>query len=426
MKSKKFIATTATVALAAGLVGCSAPQAEPNGDEITVAAQAWMITKLELDKVAENFEAANPGKKVTLVEYADNQTLSNFALQWSQGKSNQDVVITDGASTAVQFLARDLIIDFNETDFFEGATAKDKFIGDALAFSELDGVQYAIPLANEVYGINANKKYFEAAGLTDSSGEIIRPETWEDILDYAEKLTERNGDQVTRPGMMIQWGSNGLNAMLATSQAARGTMFGADGATITFDTPEMREILEIWREGVAEGVFSTATFTDKNAGQNAFNAGELPMLLQSAAHVAEATPTIGEENARFIPIPGSSENGARAGSAGIIIPKAAPNQELALQFIKEGLMSDVQIGVGAQWGKLPVLTDFFEQIDAPWRDEILAVMSVSQPTPMYKDLPKLQVSVVRELQPYLTGDKSLDDFLKAVEQQIADADKQVN
>ena len=422
----KLIATSATIALAAGLVGCSSPQSEPNEDSITVAAQAWMITKLKLDTVVEEFEADNPGINVELVEYADNQTLANFALQWSQGKSNQDVVITDGASTAVQFLAQDLIIDFNDTDFFEGPTVKENFIGNSLVLCELDGVQYAIPMAMEVYGINANKAFFEEADLTDSNGEIVRPETWEEVYEYATKLTVKEGDNVTRPGMMIQWGSNGLNAMLATLQAATGSMYGPDGKTVSFDTPEMREILAIWQKGVSEGVFSTATFTDKNAGQNAFNAGQLPMLLQSAAHIAEASPTIGEENARFIPIPGSLENGSRAGTTGIIIPKAAPNQELALRFIQEGLMSDVQVGVGEQWGKLPILTSYYEEIDAAWIGELTEVIAISEPTPMYKDLPKLQVSVVRELQPYLTGDTDLDSFLATVEQQIADADKSIN
>src|SRR5690606_32322471 len=73
------------------------------GETLTIAIQAWMSDKLYLNQMAESFEEET-GVTVNLVEYADNQALSNFALQWSQGTSNHDIVVVDGASTAVQFL----------------------------------------------------------------------------------------------------------------------------------------------------------------------------------------------------------------------------------------------------------------------------------------------------------------------------------
>jgi len=392
--------------------------------EITVAAQAWMITKLRLGEMAENFETANPGVTINVVEYADTQALTNFSLLWSQGKSDQDIVVVDGASTAVQFLAQDLTIDFNEAGFFEGSTAKDKFIGESLSFTELDGIQFAIPLGLETYNISANKKFFGDAGLLDSDGNIPAPESWDEVYEMASAMTERDGNgNVTRPGMTIQWGPNAVSTMIATHQAVRGSFYQADGVTLTFDTPEMREVLKVWKKGADDGVFSIDTFSDKDAGRNNFNAGNVPMILQTAAHVAEAIPTIGAKNSVVVAMPGSSQNGSYGFSAGIIVPKASQNQELAIRFIQEAMMSDEQTAFAEQWGKLPVTNAQFEKIDADWKTAIYDLVKISKPAPMYRDLPVIQVTGKQLLQEYLTDVKDLDEFLASFEKVIADSNK---
>lgn len=396
-----------------------------NSTSINVAAQPWMAQKFHLDDMVKKFEAANPGTKVSLTQYPDDQSLANFALQWNQGKSDQDVVVVNGASTAVQFLAKKLIIDFNKTDFFTGETAKDKFVGKTLDYNTLNDVQFSIPFGLEAYNINANKSFFKTAGLLDANGQIPNPKTWEDLYQMASKLTVRDASgKVTRPGMTIQWGPNGMYAMLAAEQAARGSIYKDDGKTLTFDTPEMRHILELWKKGVDEGIFSVDTFTNRDAGRDNFNAGNVPMLLQTAAHVAEAIPTIGADNSTVVAMPGSLEHGSFGFTAGIIVPSASKNQALAQKFIKEAMMTpDIQAAVGQQWGKLPVLKSSFDQIKAPWKDAMYDLVKISVPAPMYRDLPKIAVTGMQTLQQYLTGKTDLDGFLKSFEGTISSANK---
>ena len=172
-------------------------------------------------------------------------------------------------------------------------------------------------------------------------------------------------------------------------------------------------------------MFSIDTFADKNAGRNNYNAGNVPMILQSAAHVAEAIPTIGDENAVVVAMPGSSKNGSFGFSAGIIVPEASANQELAIRFIQEAMMSEEQTLSGEVWGKLPVTVKEFDQIEAGWKDAVFDLVSISIAAPMYRDLPRIQESSKQLLQEYLTDVKSLDEFLGELEQVIADASKQV-
>jgi multiple sugar transport system substrate-binding protein len=425
MSSRKptaIMAIACTVALALTLAAC-AGQGGAAGAKVTqnekstsinVAAQAWMVEKFHMNDMVKEFEDANPGTTVKIVQYPDNQSLANFSLQWSQGKSDQDVVVVDGSSVAVQFLAKNLIIDFNKTDFFSGTTAKDKFVGESLKFNSLDGVQFALPIGLETYNISANKKYFEKAGLTDASGNIPNPATWDDLYAMAKKLTVKEGNSVKMPGMTIQWGPNALSTMISVEQAVRGSFYKEDGKTLTFDTPEMRHVLQIWKKGVDEGVFSIDTFSNKDAGRSNFNAGNVPMVLETAAHVAEAIPTIGE-NSQLVAMPGSLKNGSYGFTAGIIVPTASKNQALALKFIKEAMMSDVQVTIAKQWGKLPVLSSEFDKIDAPWRDQMYNLVKISKPAPMYRDLPEMQEKGKQMLQQYLTGKIDLDKFLSGFE-----------
>lgn len=428
-RQHKVVGLVASAAIAAmTLAGCSSGGDSPgNGaeesNEITVAAQAWMVEKFHLADMVEKFEAANPGKTVNVVEYPDNQALSNFALQWSQNKSSQDVVVVDGASVAVQFLAKDLIIDFNKTNFFEGATAKDKFIGETLKFDSLGDVQFAIPIGLETYNISANKTFFAEAGLLDANGDIPAPKDWDELYEMAKAMTVKDGNTVTRPGMTIQWGPNAMSTMIAVEQAVRGSFYKSDGKTLTFDTPEMREVLEIWKKGVTEGVFSIDTFANKDAGRSNFNAGNIPMVLETAAHVPEAAPTIGVDNSVVLAMPGSLENGSYGFTAGIIVPSASKNQALALRFIQEAMMSEVQVDVGLEWGKLPVIKEYFDQIDAPWKTAMYDLVKISQPAPMYRDLPEIQVTGKQMLQEYLTGAKDLDGFIADLESLIDKANK---
>lgn len=387
------------------------------GEGLTIAIQAWMSDKLYLAEMAKRFESET-GTPVTLVEYADNQALSNFALQWSQGSANQDLVVVDGASTAVQFLSQGLIVDFNETDVFSGDLAKENFVGESLSFTELNGVQFAMPFGLEVYNISANRAFFESAGLLDDDGKIPTPKTWEDLYGLASELSADTGG----PGMTIQWGPNAMLTMISVKQALNGTIFKDDEATLTFDTPEMREVLGIWRRGVEEEVFSIDTFANKDAGRSNFNAGGLPMLLETASRVPEAAPTIGVENSHVVAMPGSLENGSFGFSAGVIIPTASPKQELALQFIKQAMMSDLQVGAGEEWGKLPVLRTYFDEIVAEWKDEMYEFVQKSVPAPMYRDLPVIQERGKQMLQEFLTGSTDLDGFLKGLEGLISSSD----
>ncbi|MGB3375832.1 MAG: extracellular solute-binding protein [Microbacterium sp.] len=425
---KRFGALAVTAATVLALTACGGTPAgstpEPGGGAgaesgtLNIAIQAWMGDKLALKDMAAQYAKDHDGVTVNLVEYADNQALSTFALEWSQGKSDQDIVVVDGASTAVQFVEQKLIVDFNETELLTGDLDPSKFVGESLDYTGLNGNQFAVPFGLEVYNISANKLILDKAGLLGADGEVPTFDTWGDVYAAAKKITDATGT----PGMTIQWGPNAVPTLFSVEQALRGDLYEKDGKTLTFDTPEMRKVLPIWLKGVQEGVFSIDTFTNKDAGRSNFNAGNLGMLLETASRVPEAGQSLGMENVAVLAMPGSLENGSFGFSAGVLVPSASKNKDLAYDFIKTAMMSDLQVQAAEQWGKLPVLSSYFDQIDAEWKDDMYTFVQKSIPAPMYKDLTKIQDRGKQILQQYLTGDVNLDGTMKAFNELIAASD----
>lgn len=188
---------------------------------------------------------------------------------------------------------------------------------------------------------------------------------------------------------------------------------------LNYNNDNMRNIFEIWKKGADEGVFSIDTFTNKDAGRNNYKAGQVAMLFQSGSHAAEAAPTVGAENTTVIPEPGAAENGSYAFTAGILVPQASKVQDLAVQFIKEALMDkELQLKTAEEWGKLPVISDTFNDINAQWKDNLFAIIQKSASTPFYKGYPEIDQNVPILLQNYLMGKFDLDGLMKGLDELI--------
>ena len=87
-----------------------------------------------------------------------------------------------------------------------------------------------------------NKDAFRAAGLDPDRA----PATWQEHAEFAAKLTQRNGGDVTRWGMQIP--STGFPYWLfqALATEAGGTLANADGTATDFANPACVEALRYW------------------------------------------------------------------------------------------------------------------------------------------------------------------------------------
>jgi len=397
--------------------------AEPKVVRIT--GQSWQITKLFLEDAAKQFSAAHPGVKVELKTYADPSTITNYAINWSGGNTPVDIVIIESPQFACQFITKNLLYSFDkDLKFFDSKTKRSDFVKFCLDDGVINNSQYVIPVISEVYAININKKMFKEAGLVDKDGNPLEPKTWEDVYNFAKKLHKVENGKVVQQGATIQWGMNMYATVMAVLRASRGDIYGADKVSMSFNNPEFRNILTVWKKGADEGVFSKETIADYNAGRNSFSAGRVAMLIESGSRWFEAADNLGKNNVSVLPLPGSMANGSYAFGSGVIIPRASKSPQLAVQFIKEQLLSGkLQTRTLNQYGKMPVMMSHYKEAAASEWESLKEIMDKSGATPKYRDFSKYMTDVAPIIQTYLDGKISLDETINRLENLMKSLDK---
>lgn len=404
--AKKTLALALTGAMCAGMAaGATTVYAEENA-ELRVTVQAWMMGKYDFEGAKASFEANHPGVTVTYNQ-VDNVDVTTSMLEWSQGKTSCDIAIGGDRSQTVSYAANDYIIEFTEENFFNDGFEKDKFYDTFLENGNIDGKQFMIPLVGEVVGIVCNKPMMEEAGLLDENGEIVPAKTWDELYDYAAKLTKEN-----QTGLGIDWGSN---MMLYTYDCCvnglLGSLYAEDGTTINFGGDEIKGMLETWKKLIDDGYTTTDVFADMDANRTNFKSGQLAMHLAPASRWIEAGEQLGAENVGVMAVPGTDVNGSLNYIHGMVIPKVSENQELAIAFIKEEMCKDeFQKGAINAYGKMSPMKSHYENLDNPYWPVVLGFTENAITPPLYKDMPKLDMYIQTELQSYLTGAQSVDDF----------------
>lgn len=435
VKGKVFFTLMVAMLLATSLMFAAGTQEATQDDDgsteseekvLRITGQSWQNQKIFIEDAAERFMEDHPDVTVEVMTYAEPSVVSNYAIDWSRGNTPVDIAVTSGAQFSAQFVAKDLIYDFEtELNFFEDDFTKDEFVGVGLKNGLVKEKQYVIPLIIEAYALVINKAMFEEADLVDEDGNPLVPETWEEFYEFAEKLHIEENGQVVQQGASIQWSvMNTYATLLAVLRASRGTVYGEDGISISFDNPEFRNIMKIWKQGADEGVFSKEMFADHFAGIYSFRAGKLAMLLDSGGRWVEGAQSLGAENVTVIPFPGAAENGSYGFGSGVIIPKASPVPELAVQFIKEQLLGEyVQTRTVNQYGKMPAMTRHYEGAFAPEWQVMQEIADASGAPPTYREFARFQKGVAPILQNYLDGNLTLEEAIEDFEELVESIDK---
>lgn len=362
----------------------------PSGEKrvLRVAGESWQVTKIFLEDAAAAFMADHPDVSVEIVTYADTSVLSTYSLDWANGTTDVDLVFLDGTMYAQQFAAKGLICDW-ETDlkFFDSFSA-DRFVENTVDFGRIDGSLVLMPVIYEVNGININLSMFREAGLVDAEGNPLQPQTWQEFYEFAKKLTivDQNG-AVVQQGASINFGGNMMSSIASTLAAANGRMVCDDGITMDFDNENFREILAVWKQGVADGYFSIETFADTSAARNAYKAGNLAMCFESGSRWMEAAESLGIENVSVLDVPGFLGNCGNTN--GVVVPKCSANTDLAVQFVQEQLLGEhVQTNTYAVYGKMSVIKEFYDGVvsDNPIWANLSRSSANAQPIPPYEQI----------------------------------------
>lgn len=402
----------------------SSPGNETAGGKkvLRLGVQAWMLEKFQINEAADKFMQDHPDVKVEIstVELADT---TSYVLQWSSGKTNVDLVLGGSREQAVAYVAKDLIIDF-ENGFFDDNIKKEDFVPAVFELGNIEGTQYMIPLMGEVYYLVVRKDLMEQAGLLDANGKPIPPKTWDELYDYAEKLTIKNGDIVEQTGLGIDWGNDFMHyTYMGCLQSLRGNIYDGNTNILDFKSDEAKYMLNMWAKLVRDKYAPIDTFADTNAVRTNFKAGKVAMHLTVHSRWPEYGDLLGYDKVTIMPLPGMEQNGSLTFIHGMVIPKASPEQELAKLFIKERLLDrEFQAWTMNKFGKMPTLIRNMDGADAPEWKEIQQAAIKATNAPLYKDWAKLQTNMIAEIQKAITNQVSADEALKNLDKSVRSID----
>lgn len=397
-------------------------QAKEEPKELRITAQSWMLGKYKLDEAAKQFEKDH-GVKVTISKVENADTTTNM-LQWAQGKTNCDLALGGSREQAVQYAAKDYIIDFDK-GFFDDKIKKDDFFPSFLELGNIEGKQYMIPMLGEVMFIVVNKSLMKKAGLVDDKGNINPPKTWDELYDYAKKTTVVENGKTVQTGLAIDWGTNFMAySYLSNLQGMKGNFYDSDKKTLDFTSKEAKNLMGMWAKLVKDGYTPTDTFADMDAARTNFKAGKVAMHITAASRWVEAGDLLGAANVTVMPIPGTDKNGSLTYIHGIVIPKASPAQNLAKQFIKERLLDkDFQTYSVNKYGKMsPLNSHYTGAVAGEWSTVIEATKKAAT-SPLYKDFSKLDKTMQVELQKCISGKQSVDDTSANLKKTVDSIDK---
>jgi len=301
-------------------------------------------------KIAE-FNAKHPDINVKAQSYgAQDQAVGKIQTAVSGGNP-PDVVWLAPAYTgqfaqagvlvpAEDFIANDA--SFNANDVYEG-------LWDVSSYS---GKRYTTPFSANNLAIFYNKDLFAKAGITKT------PDTWDEFVDVAKKLTvDKNGNgKIDQYGFQVPIGTNEWTVWTWQTYLwqAGGEFLTEDGSAPAFNSIAGVEALQFWVDLVYK--YEVANFSETDAGYKTedFEAGRIAMQIIGPWTLPQlnANPDL---NYGVFFMPKNDRYATNIGGENLFIFKTDEAREKAAwEFAKYVMSADFQVDWAIATGYLPV------------------------------------------------------------------------
>lgn len=284
------------------------------------------ITKI-IDQLVAEFEEENPDIKVTPIfggSYAETMTKAQTAVQ---GGNSPDLAVLFSIDLYT-LLSMDSIEKLNP--YFSDAYIEDFYDG-FMSNSRIGDDVWSIPFQRSTIVMYYNKDAFKEAGLDPEKP----PTNWDELVDYAEKLTVKEDGNVTQWGLEIP--STGYQYWMfqALALQTEKNIMSEDGTEAFFDTPANVEALQFYADlgqkykVMPEGTIEWATVPSD------FISGKTAMMYHTTGNL-----TTVKEGADFdfgvAFLPANKQYGSPTGGGNLYIFKDIPdeNKEAAWKFVE--------------------------------------------------------------------------------------------
>jgi multiple sugar transport system substrate-binding protein len=311
------------------------------GDKDQVAEQA----------MADSFAKTQSGVTVKVTTKSDGDP---FTTAMASGNP-PDLIQTWNAAEVATWATSGGVVQMNS---FIGASKMDltKLDPAGLTAGQLFGKQFGMPML--VYTntlLYWNKSIFQDVGLDPNTP----PATWQDLLTYAQKITQKQGDTFTRMGFVPNFAQGGIGNIV---WSFGGQLYSDDGKQVTPDNPGVVKSVEYTRQQIVQfgGQPAISAFS-KGFGTNEKD----PFYISQTAMVVngEWLPTFIKEykpdldyGIGFLPFDESAPQAKESGNIAtnlIVMPKDAKHQQQAWEFIAYANTPEPNVMLATALGNTP-------------------------------------------------------------------------
>jgi sn-glycerol 3-phosphate transport system substrate-binding protein len=235
----------------------------------------------DMATLIKQFNAAHPDIKATPVYTGSyDETLIKTRSATQAGKPPAAVIMS--ANFLTDLVIEDEIVAFDDLIARDGATGEkfmSQFFPALHGNAVIDRKVYGVPFQNSTPLLYYNADQFREAGLDPDRP----PQTWDDLVAAAKKLTRREGDRVTRWGILMPSNYDyGGWILSALTMSNGGRYFNEEyGGEIYYDTPTTLGALTFWSDLVHKHKVHAAGEQKAPGISTGFLSGQVSMMLLS-------------------------------------------------------------------------------------------------------------------------------------------------
>lgn len=349
---RKLLATLAVAVTAtAALAGCSTSSSstDSNGHiDLTFWHGYTEADGKVLDGIVDDYNKSQD--KVTIKTQVKTWDVIDDTLLTALSANKGPQIVAMPAERLPVYASKKALVNLD--DFYADDKNAAEISEQAAAMETVDGAKYGVPTGFVPLSVFYNKTLFEAAGVTEF------PETWDEWVDAAKKLTvDQDGDGTPEQyGLALADHATVGNGVWPSLFAGNGGEIVDDSKSV-IDSPENVETLEYWSKALNDDKISP-TGLDGVATDKLFSSGKAAMTIGGPWMASVSTENKIDYGIAAIPAGPVAQASSGIGVSMAVTAQASPEEQKAAQdFFSYFFSKDVatEWSLGSGWP--PLRTD---------------------------------------------------------------------
>lgn len=356
---------------------------------------------VELDKLAKDFMAANPGVNVKVTP-----------VDWGQAVAKLQTAIGGHQTPDVSQMGTDMMGQFAETGALEAVPANfdpSTYFQSAWNTGIVKGTAYGVPWYVETRVLYYRKDIAAKAGITAA------PTSWDELKAMAKAMQAKGGAK-----WGISLGTKNYQEYLPFVWSNGGKVVGDDGK-FALDSPQAVEALTYYASFFTEGLSPKAVPEGFDITP-AFVAGTHPMFFSGPWHLGlidKAGGAAFKDKWAIAPMPKKTSATSFVGGANMVVYKDSKNKDAAWAFVQYVTDPKTQVKWYQQVTDLPA-------VQAAWTDPVVSgdanvkvfgdQLKDTQAPPAIPTWNEISTAINEQLEKVTTGGTTPEAGAKAMQQ----------